>query len=99
MKRATQFLAAAAALALSGCGHLDLSPEGDPSRVLTGEVRLGEPMPLPSDAVVTVRTHVYPTGYASEAMRGSVRDSFKRVTLDPDFAAGLAHESPLPDRR
>jgi uncharacterized lipoprotein YbaY len=55
VKRATQFLAAAAALALSGCGHLDLSPEGDPSRVLTGEVRLGEPMPLPSDAVVTVR--------------------------------------------
>jgi len=55
VKRALAFLAAAAALALAGCGHLELSPEGDPSRVLTGQVELAAAESLPADAVVTVR--------------------------------------------
>ena len=55
MRHALGFMAAAAALALAGCGHLELSPEGDPSRVLTGQVELGAPEPLPADAVITVR--------------------------------------------
>jgi uncharacterized lipoprotein YbaY len=45
----------AAVLALAGCGHLEPSPIGDPSRVLTGEVDLGDSMALPADTVVTVR--------------------------------------------
>jgi uncharacterized lipoprotein YbaY len=48
-------LAAVSAIGLAGCGHLDLTPEGDPARVLTGEVELGETIALPSDTVVTVR--------------------------------------------
>jgi hypothetical protein len=55
MRHALGLLAAAAALALAGCGHLELSPEGDPSRVLTGQVELGAPEPLPADALITVR--------------------------------------------
>jgi uncharacterized lipoprotein YbaY len=48
-------LSAAAALALAGCGQLDLTPEGDPSRVVTGQVEIGEDVALPADTVVTVR--------------------------------------------
>jgi uncharacterized lipoprotein YbaY len=49
------FLSLAAALALAGCGQLDLTPEGDPSRVLAGEVEMGNDVTLPADTVVTVR--------------------------------------------
>lgn len=55
MKTLLGLLASAAALALSGCGHLELSPEGDPLRVLVGQVDLGDTVVLPSDATVTVR--------------------------------------------
>jgi len=55
MRHALGLLAAAVALALAGCGHLELSPEGDPSRVLMGQVELGVPEPLPEGALVTVR--------------------------------------------
>jgi uncharacterized lipoprotein YbaY len=48
-------LSAGAALALVGCGQLDLTPEGDPSRVVTGQVEIGEDVALPADTVVTVR--------------------------------------------
>jgi uncharacterized lipoprotein YbaY len=48
-------MAALVALASAGCGHLDVTPEGDPARVLTGEVSIGENTVLPPDAVVTVR--------------------------------------------
>jgi uncharacterized lipoprotein YbaY len=54
--RSARFLLAALALsALAGCGQLDLTPEGDPSRVLTGEVTWGDTTALPADATVTVR--------------------------------------------
>jgi len=46
---------ALAALAAPGCGHLDLSAEGDPLRVLTGQVEIAGQAPLPPDASVTVR--------------------------------------------
>ena len=55
MRHPLGFMAAAAALALAGCGHLELSPEGDPARVLPGQVVLSEPAELPADAVITVR--------------------------------------------
>jgi len=48
-------VAAACALALLGCGQLDLTPEGNPSRVLTGRIDLGEEVLLPADTVATVR--------------------------------------------
>jgi uncharacterized lipoprotein YbaY len=48
-------LAALAVVASAGCGQLDLTPEGNPSRVLTGEVDWGDATPLPADATVTVR--------------------------------------------
>jgi uncharacterized lipoprotein YbaY len=34
---------------------MDLTPEGDPGRVLVGTVDIGEPTALPADATVTVR--------------------------------------------
>jgi uncharacterized lipoprotein YbaY len=53
---APRFLAAAAALALcGGCGQLDLTPEGNPARVLAGEIRLADAAELPPDASATVR--------------------------------------------
>jgi uncharacterized lipoprotein YbaY len=55
MKLPTAILGAAAALALAGCGQLDLAPEGDPGRVLTGRIELGDGGALPADAVVSVR--------------------------------------------
>lgn len=55
MKIALSILAAAAALALSGCGQMDLTPEGDPGRVLTGTVDVGGEVALPPDTTVTVR--------------------------------------------
>jgi uncharacterized lipoprotein YbaY len=55
VRLALAILAAAAALGLAGCGHLDVTPEGDPSRVLVGEVELGDDVTLPADTVVTVR--------------------------------------------
>jgi uncharacterized lipoprotein YbaY len=55
VKNLITLLSAAAALALSGCGQLDLTPEGDPSRVVKGRIDLGEAAALPADTVVTVR--------------------------------------------
>jgi uncharacterized lipoprotein YbaY len=55
MRRAGAFAAVLAALALSGCGQLDLTPEGDPGRVLVGRVELSDGATLPDDATLTVR--------------------------------------------
>jgi uncharacterized lipoprotein YbaY len=55
MKTTFAFLAAAVALALTGCGQMDLTPEGDPGRVLVGTVDIGEETALPADTTVTVR--------------------------------------------
>jgi hypothetical protein len=50
-----------ASLFLGGCGHLDLTPEGNPDRVLTGVVEFnGEPA-LTADSIVVIRV-VDPTG-------------------------------------
>jgi uncharacterized lipoprotein YbaY len=55
VKRATGIAAALAALAFAGCGQLDLTPEGNPSRVLVGSVELENGSALPADATITVR--------------------------------------------
>ncbi len=39
----------------AGCGHLDLQPEADGDRVLTGTVNFHTAAPLPPDTVVAVR--------------------------------------------
>ena len=53
--------AAISLLCAGGCGHLDLTPEGDPNRVLTGTVDFDVATTLPADAVIVVRV-VDPTG-------------------------------------
>ncbi|MFZ1056691.1 MAG: YbaY family lipoprotein [Opitutaceae bacterium] len=55
MKTALGLATAIAAFALVGCGHLDLASQGDPMRVLTGQVDLGDAIALPPDTTVTVR--------------------------------------------
>jgi uncharacterized lipoprotein YbaY len=39
----------------AGCGHVDLTPEGDPNRVLTGTVNVRMNLIPPPDAEVVVR--------------------------------------------
>ena len=53
--------AALAPLFAGGCGHLDLTPEGNPSRVLTGVVDFNNETTLAADLVVVIRV-VDPTG-------------------------------------
>ena len=48
-------------LLTGGCAHLDLTPEGNPDRFVTGTVEIGLMTTLPADAVVVVRV-VDPTG-------------------------------------
>ncbi len=51
----TILLLCAISLAAAGCGHLDLTPEGDPARVLSGEVTLGGGAEFPEGSIVAVR--------------------------------------------
>jgi uncharacterized lipoprotein YbaY len=56
--KTTRILLAAAALAaFAGCGQMEFSPaaQGDPARVLRGEVDIPDATVLPPDASVTVR--------------------------------------------
>jgi uncharacterized lipoprotein YbaY len=57
MKSSPLFCLAAlgALLAATACSHLDLTPEGDPSRVVSGTVNLRSDLTLPPDTVVVVR--------------------------------------------
>ena len=71
MKPALRLLAVLAALSISGCGHLDVTPEGNPSRVLTGRVDLGDAVALPADAVVTVRVVEPPRAGVPQNVLGS----------------------------
>ncbi len=55
MRAPFRLLAVLGILGLVGCGSLEMSTEGDPARVLTGQVDMGEAGDLPADTVVTVR--------------------------------------------
>jgi uncharacterized lipoprotein YbaY len=55
MRPVLGILAVGAMLASAGCGQLDLTPEGDPSRALVGQVEYSSADPLPPGAVLTVR--------------------------------------------
>ena len=85
-------LTLAAALLVSGCGHLDLQPEGDPDRVLTGTVNFHASEPLPPDTVVLFRMH----HFVKDAMPipDRYRDRFFDVTSFPD-GLGLLHVTDL----
>ncbi|HZZ18767.1 MAG TPA: YbaY family lipoprotein [Opitutaceae bacterium] len=55
MKIARLLLSLAALGALAGCGQMDFTPEGNPARVLSGEVSIADVSSLPADATVTIR--------------------------------------------
>jgi len=56
MKSTPFFAALALALGfVAGCAHLDLTPESDPQRVVTGNVTLRDATLFPPEAVLTVR--------------------------------------------
>jgi len=55
MKNPFRLIAGLSAFFLAGCVQLDLTPEGDPNRVITGTVNLRMPTDLPADASVLVR--------------------------------------------
>src|SRR5438874_10865571 len=43
------------ACTIAGCAHLDLTPESDPQRAITGTVKVRGEVLFPPEAVVTVR--------------------------------------------
>lgn len=55
MKFIPHFLTLLVCALVSGCGHVEVTPEGDPNRVLTGTVNLRIPADLPGDASMVVR--------------------------------------------
>jgi uncharacterized lipoprotein YbaY len=55
MKRFLALAAVGFALFTLGCGHVDLTPESDPDRVLTGTVNVHMDLLPPPDAEVVVR--------------------------------------------
>jgi uncharacterized lipoprotein YbaY len=69
MKLAPGIVATIAALAFAGCGQLDLTPEGDPARVLAGRVELSDGALLPAGAAITVRVvDAFITGMPPQAL-------------------------------
>ncbi|MEL6469710.1 MAG: hypothetical protein AAFQ74_08285 [Cyanobacteria bacterium J06623_4] len=58
--------------------------------------RSGGPVEIAADDVVIVRSHMHPTGYHTQAMKGSFTTGFAPVILPADFAPELAEADPLP---
>jgi uncharacterized lipoprotein YbaY len=87
MKKRSPFAAVAtlALLCAGGCGHFDLTPEGDPNRVLTGSVDFDVATTLPDDSIVVVRV-VDPTGLTETApakVLGSPTAEESKAALPP----------------
>jgi hypothetical protein len=59
--------------------------------------RSGGPVPIDEDTIVLVRAHMNTTGYGRVAMKGSPLEGFNAVEINPDFAAQLSEEAPLPE--
>ncbi|MBC7367830.1 MAG: YbaY family lipoprotein [Undibacterium sp.] len=55
MKTPIRLIALLVCTLVAGCGHLEMTPESDPNRVVTGTVNLRMPTDLPADASVLVR--------------------------------------------
>jgi len=58
--------------------------------------RSGGPVNVESDQVVIVRSHMHPTGYHTQAMKGSFSTGFESTVLPADFASQLTSVQPLP---
>ena len=52
-------------------------------------VRSGGPVGIEADTVVIVRAHMYPGGYGTQSLKGSVADGFEPWTPPEGFAADL----------
>ncbi len=70
MKRFSLMAAGGILLITLGCGHVDLTPESDPNRVVTGTVNVRMDLMPPSDAEVAVRL-VEPSNVTSEPTTAS----------------------------
>jgi len=58
-------------LAATACSHLDLTPEGDPDRIVSGTINLRSDLALPADAVVVVRV-IDPAGIGQQRAAASM---------------------------
>ncbi|MEL7035056.1 MAG: hypothetical protein AAFO04_05470 [Cyanobacteria bacterium J06592_8] len=58
--------------------------------------RTGGAIDIQPEQDVIVRIHLYPQGYGTQAMQGSVEQGFEKVTLPVGFAANLASVEPQP---
>ena len=58
--------------------------------------RSGGPITADSQQVLIVRSHMHPTGYSTQAAKGSIESGFEQTTLPPDFAVELSESEPLP---
>jgi uncharacterized lipoprotein YbaY len=79
----------------AGCSHLDLAPQSDPSRVLTGTVVIeGQDGPLPDDAVVLVRVvDTVPPAMIAPQLEQS--QTLKRPTPPPDAPPAVLGEQTI----
>ncbi len=58
--------------------------------------RSGSPVKINVDTVVWVRAHMNPGGYGGQAFKGTVQVGFTAADLEPEFAAFVTKEPPLP---
>lgn len=90
---------AAACLFGAGCGSLDVTPPGDPDRVLNGTVKAGEALPAGTEIVVRLLASLAPeparvpagdlpvatrpTAMAAERLLGEFTQTLTAATNDP----------------
>jgi len=59
--------------------------------------RFGGVVPITTDTVVYVRAHMNTGGYGGSVLKGTVTSGFDTVALEPDFAADVETQQPLPE--
>lgn len=60
--------------------------------------RQGNPVPVNAEDVLIVRLHMNNSGYARNAMQGSVQDGFDKVVLEEGFGQALEDLAPQPPK-
>ncbi|MBE9040600.1 hypothetical protein IQ235_07360 [Oscillatoriales cyanobacterium LEGE 11467] len=58
--------------------------------------RTGGAVAVQPNDVAIVRSHMYPDGYGTQAMQGTVETGFEEISLPAGFAANLAEAEPQP---
>ena len=58
--------------------------------------RSGGPVTAEPQQTLIVRSHMHPTGYSTQAAKGSIESGFEPTTLPPNFAPELSETEPLP---